>query len=1681
MRFEDFYSITSKSKQIKNLQESKVFHKLTPDEAFDKALNLWVTGEQIPKVLEDIIATDPFNASMYAREIVKGRWPQGEETILNSEYKVDYINFLKKIGYEDLEESTTLQNMSPDDAYDKAVDLFNKKEPIPKELEDIIATHAQNALNYAYYILKGRFLKGEPAISKNGMMAIDYAMEVVGGRFPEGEEAISEDPELHDEYIEFLNSIGYEDLEESTSNNPYKNLSSDQAYDLAINLSSKNTPIPKGLEEIIAQDPHNSYFYAKYVVKGRFPQGEPMIMSNLDAKANYIRFLNKIGYEDLEESTSNQQRNPYKNLSPENAYYKAVDLFVINEPIPKELEKIIATDPNYAYFYAKDIIKSRFPQGEEAILNGSYKDNYINFLKSINYQDVEESFENFFNSNIQESNTPLTPHQAYEWAVRFKQLGSKIPDEMEDVIAKDPKASFAYAKFVKKAPFKKGEPVMASDTQASYNYATEVLKDRFLEGEKSIVVSPSYSYWYVRDVIRGRWPEGEPAILSDDVIKDDYIDYLNRIGHEDVEESFVNFFNSTVNESFIPDDPEDAYELAKNYKYANKQIPEELENVLAESPQYSYMYAKYILGDKPFPKGESVISQNYTYALDYARKVLKNRFPLAEELLSKDPDFAFLYARDVIKGRFPEGEEAIMSLYHTKRDYIKFLKYIGYEDVEESIYLPGSLGKALRAALDLKSENQPIPEELEDVIATDPFSSHIYARDGLGGPFPKGESAIAKNGYWSFFYAIEVLKGRFPEGEEAIFRSSYKDDYLDYLKQINYQDLEESFEQFFTEAKRKVRPPTEEELTDPDRAYNYAFKVIKGKWPQGEPTLMKNPQTAYAYALKVIKGRWKEAEPIIMNDPLAAYRYAFKVIKGRWKKAEPIIMKDSYTAFMYAKHVIKGRWPQLEPIIMNDPIAALQYAEDVIKGRWKEAEPIIMKDLYAAFKYAKYVIKGRWPEAEEIIFTDPIAKEQYIQFLKSINYQDVEESFELYFTEAKRKVRPPTEEELTDPYAAAEYAENVLKGRFPEGEPVIIKAGIVSIEYARDVIKGRWPEFENRLINNPNDYDYDEEVGDVIMGYIGEVIQGRWPEIEPFIFSNDYLKREYTDYLKSMNYQDVEESFKQFFTEAKRKVRKPNKEERTDPLSAAIYASDVVQGRVPELEPLILTDYAAIAQYIWFAIKGRWKEAEETIANSEPSRTARYAAEILKDRWINIPDIPKEIALQAEENIINDPWIASVYAQEAIKGRWPEAEEIILSEPDSKEDYINFLKSINYQDLEESFELYFTEAKDKVRKPNKKERTDPELAYYYARDVVKGRVPELEPLILTDNMSMWGYIYHIINGRWPEAEEIIATGDPDEAAEYAENILKGRWPEGEASILSEPDSKERYINFLNSINYQDLEESFEQFFTEAKGKVRKPNKEERTDPVSAYYYAKDVVQGRVPELEPLIINSYNPTLAPMYALNVIGGRWPELEKDIIDTINLDLTLSDATIFQTVMYYIYEVVKGRWPEIEPILFHYDEHKEDYINFLKSINYQDVEESFEQFFTEAKGKVRKPTKEERTDPEAAYEYAKDVVKGRVPELEPFIINAGTVAPDYARDVIKGRWPELEKVLLKDLNLYDDEIEDFTLEVIMYYIYEVIKGRWEEVEPTIFLFDNLKKEYINFLKSINHSDLEESYKLR
>jgi hypothetical protein len=89
------------------------------------------------------------------------------------------------------------------------------------------------------------------------------------------------------------------------------------------------------------------------------------------------------------------------------------------------------------------------------------------------------------------------------------------------------------------------------------------------------------------------------------------------------------------------------------------------------------------------------------------------------------------------------------------------------------------------------------------------------------------------------------------------------------------------------------------------------------------------------------------------------------------------------------------------------------------------------------------------------------------------------------YTSEGQKSEPSLASRLT--YWAFEYAEGVIKGRWPEiEEPLSRKIADSAYMYALNVIKGRWPQAEPLIISDPS-YSYN---------YAHNIIGGRWPEAE---------------------------------------------------------------------------------------------------------------------------------------------------------------------------------------------------------------------------------------------------------------------------------------------------------------------------------------------------------------------------------------------------------------------------------------------------------------------------------------------------------------------------------------------------------------------------------------------------------
>lgn len=274
-------------------------------------------------------------------------------------------------------------------------------------------------------------------------------------------------------------------------------------------------------------------------------------------------------------------------------------------------------------------------------------------------------------------------------------------------------------------------------------------------------------------------------------------------------------------------------------------------------------------------------------------------------------------------------------------------------------------------------------------------------------------------------------------------------------------------------------PELEQALIERQLAENavlYAKYIMKGPWPEGEPLIAADVSRAVSYAEQILKGRFILAEPTIQKDPEYATYYAER-IRGRWREAEPVIAQNAEYAFEYLTSFYQNKpWPEAEPVLAQNPEHALYYAKMHLKGRFEHGEAAIMTDAERAYLYAKEILKAPWPEAEAAIKTDGQSALKYVR-------------------DVRGKPWPIGQEGMIreDPYVAGAYARRVLKKRWSEMEPLILKDLIGAAYYAEDFFPNGWPELEKSILNSDPTNDRNKRAAS---HYANKVIKGRWKEAE---------------------------------------------------------------------------------------------------------------------------------------------------------------------------------------------------------------------------------------------------------------------------------------------------------------------------------------------------------------------------------------------------------------------------------------------------------------------------------------------------------------------------------------------------------------------------------------------------------
>ena len=120
-----------------------------------------------------------------------------------------------------------------------------------------------------------------------------------------------------------------------------------------------------------------------------------------------------------------------------------------------------------------------------------------------------------------------------------------------------------------------------------------------------------------------------------------------------------------------------------------KSIDKEL---IKSSAKLSYHYAftrpLKISQNKPnyvTPVYESIISQNAQYSYYYAKLVLGSRFELGEETIATSAADSYWYAHTVLRGPFHKGGKAIATNVYYTNQYTSWLLKTGFNLSEEII------------------------------------------------------------------------------------------------------------------------------------------------------------------------------------------------------------------------------------------------------------------------------------------------------------------------------------------------------------------------------------------------------------------------------------------------------------------------------------------------------------------------------------------------------------------------------------------------------------------------------------------------------------------------------------------------------------------------------------------------------------------------------------------------------------------------------------------------------------------------------------------------------------------------------------------------------------------------------------------------------------------------------------
>jgi hypothetical protein len=194
----------------------------------------------------------------------------------------------------------------------------------------------------------------------------------------------------------------------------------------------------------------------------------------------------------------------------------------------------------------------------------------------------------------------------------------------------------------------------------------------------------------------------------------------------------------------------------------------------------------------------------------------------------------------------------------------------------------------------------------------------------------------------------------------------------------------------------------------------------------------------------------------------------------------------------------------------------------------------------------------------------------------------------------------------------------------------------------------------------------------------------------------------------------------------------------------------------------------------------------------------------------------------------------------------------------------------------------------------------PEDFYLYAKNELKSRFPEAEPIILKDLKIACLYARDVIKGRWKEAEPIIMQSP--HVIDYIMKVLKKRWPEAEESIVKYCSSAD--IEYYIREYVYTIVPVFEKLLV----------KQLTTGDKKSYSLSPYIsnIRQRMPAIEEALLKSKDVDNIFNYAINCIKGQWLEGEEYALKISNGKISYDDDIYFDYLVFLAdnKDIIKSR---------------------------------------------------------------------------------------------------------------------------------------------------------------------------